>query len=862
MNRSADNDDAIKVNLHTPKMKFNHTMLKNPNQLYLQLILFLLPLLSFSQNASQNNSAQSRTGNANGNQGYGIVSGIVHDKLTNQHIEYSNVLLFRAKDSSMVTGTITDTKGKFILRNLQPGKYYIRIQFIGYQNYEIPDVNISPKSADIKLGDITLAPNSSSIQGVEITSERSLITNNLDKKVISVDKNMALGGGTATDVMENVPSVTVDEEGNISLRGKSNITLLIDGKPASQAGIAASDMLNQLPASAIESVEVITNPSVKYDPDGTSGIINIVLKKKALQGFNGMVSLNAGTGDKYNGSLVLNYRHDKFNAFFNADGRINNMIRNYQSTRISTGGEPVSVLDQSEEGKMTHNMGRLSVGFDYFIDTRNNITLSVSKRNMSFGSDGDLINHALTNDTLVRLFNRLDESDRNIDAYEYSLSYKHLFPQKGREFTNDVIFSDNTMNSDSYITQKDFNLNSLDIPSSISKQLNTSDNKNQMLTVQGNYVYPMSTGSRIEAGYKASVKNMLEDYDYKNYQPSDSTYISQEALKNRYDYNEQIYAIYGIYANSWKKFRYQAGLRFEQVYTHSMVGLDNNKTELNKQYSSFYPSFHTQYDIGKNKELQLSYSRRVRRPSPHEMNPYVDYGDSLNLRTGNPALKPEFTNSIEFGMLQYWNSNSLTASVFYRYTDDEVEHITGMLENGATLTMPVNISKETNYGLELVGTVNPTKWIRANGNLSFYRALMTAVPEYNLEGSDQFSWTARLNVAITPWKDGTFQVIGNYNSPRRSVQELDKARVFADMSFRQDLLKKKISVSLRLTDVFKTRRFDEIVYGDGFTTESQRRPQSRVLYLGIQYQFNNFSNKKNNQDPNTNNGFESEGEDF
>ena len=837
-------------------------MLKNPIKLYLQLILFLLPLFSLSQNASQKTPAQSRTGNGNGNQGYGIVSGSVHDKMTNQHIEYSNVLLFKAMDSSMVTGTITDTKGKFILRNIQPGKYYLKIQFIGYENTEIPNVNISPKSADIKLGDLTLVPKSSSLQGVEITSERSLITNNLDKKVISVDKSMALGGGTATDVMENVPSVTVDEEGNISLRGKSNITLLIDGKPASQAGIAASDMLNQLPASAIESVEVITNPSVRYDPDGTSGIINIVLKKKALQGFNGMVSLNAGTGDKYNGSLVLNYRHNKFNAFFNADGRINNMIRNYKSTRISTGGEPISVLDQSEEGKMNHNMRRLSAGFDYFIDTRNNITLSVGKRDMSFGSDGDLINHSLMNDTLVRWFNRRDSSDRTIDAYEYSLSYKHLFPQKGREFTNDVIFSDNNTISNSYITQKDFSLDSLTLAPEISKQWNDSKNKNRMLTVQGNYVYPMSTGSRIEAGYKASVKDMLENYDYRNFQASDTSWISQEELKNRYDYNEQIYAIYGIYANSWRKFRYQAGLRFEQVFTHSIIGLANNGTELNKQYSSFYPSFHTQYDIGKNKELQLSYSRRVRRPSPHEMNPFVDYGDSLNLRTGNPALKPEFTNSIEFGMLQYWNTNSLTASVFYRYTDDEVEHITGLLGNGATLTMPVNISKETNYGLEIVGTANPVKWMRANGNLSFYRALLTEVPEYNLKGSDQFSWTARLNVAITPWKDGSLQVIGNYNSPRRSVQEYDKARMFADLSFRQDLLKKKVSVSLRLTDVFKTRRFDEIVYGDGFTTESQRRPQSRVLYLGIQYQFNNFSNKKNNQDPNTNNGYEPEGEEF
>lgn len=804
-----------------------------------------ISLISIGQNNQQNN----RGSNGNGNQAYGVISGAVHDKVTAEHVEYANIILFNQKDSTMVTGTITDTKGRFVINTIKQGKYYLRIQFIGYENKDIPDLVISPRSADIKLGDIQLQPKSSSIQGVEITSERSLITNNLDKKVISVDKNMALGGGTATDVMENVPSVEVDAEGNISLRGNSNITLLIDGKPSSQAGIAASDLLNQIPASAIESVEVITNPSVRYDPDGTSGIINIVLKKKTLQGFNGMVSLNAGTWNKYNGSLALNYRHDKFNAFVNVDSRIHKMERSSESTRTSEYGEKVNVLEQSDEGAMERNMRSISGGFDYFIDTRNNLTLSATKRDMNFGFGGDVLNRSFTNDTLDRLFTRSSESDRIIDSYEYNLSYKHLFTQKGREYTNDIIFNDNKMSSDSYINQENFDVNSITIPTSTSRQWNVADNKNQMLTVQGNYIYPMATGSRIEAGYKASVIDMLMNYDYKNFQPSDETWISQEQLRNKYDYNEQIYAVYGIYANSWKKFRYQGGLRFEQAYTHSVVGLPNADSSLKTQYSSFYPSFHTQYDIGNKKELQLSYSRRVRRPSPRDMNPYVDYADSLNLRTGNPELKPEFTNSIELGLLQHFKTTSLTASLFYRYTNDEVEEISLLVDpnrpDGITITKPYNISKETNYGLELVGSANPAKWLRANANVSFFRAMMTAVPEYNIEGSDRFSWSARANLTFTPWKDGSIQLIGNYRSPRRSVQEYHQDQYFADISLRQDMLKKKVSVSLRLTDIFNSRKFDNIVYGNGFTIDSRRTHESRVLYLGIQYQFNNFKRKSN-----------------
>lgn len=821
----------------------------NTMKLLPALLLFLL--ISFNTQA-QNKPPQGKGPN-NGGQAYGVISGAVHDATTGEHVEYANVLLFSQRDSSMVTGTITDTRGRFVLNSINQGKYYLRIQFIGYENKEISGVTINPQSADVKLGDIKITAKASALQGVEITSERSLITTNLDKKVITVDKNLALGGGTASDVMQNVPSVAVDAEGNVSLRGNSNITLLVDGKPASQAGIAASDMLNTIPASSIESVEVITNPSVRYDPDGTTGIINIVLKKKALQGFNGLVSLNAGTGDKYNGSLVLNYRHSRFNAFVNIDGRWNNMERDGVSKRTSTVGESVSILDQTDEGNFNRNMNRISGGIDYFIDTRNNLTLSVAKRNMSFGGDGLLVNKTITDDVPLRLFHRYNNSERSIDSWEYNLSYKHLFAEKGREFTNDIIVNDNKMDNITNIDQQNFDLISgLPIGSQL-LQKNNADNDNLMVTVQGNYVYPMASGSRIEAGYKADIRDMFMNYDYANYNATTQEWESIVSQNNSYDYNEQIYAVYGLYASTWKKLKYQAGLRIEQMYTNSTIDqtdITQSDTTFNTKYTSLYPSLHFQYDLGNKKELQLSYSRRVRRPSPRDMNPYVDYSDSLNLRTGNPALKPEFTNSLELGLVKYWNSNSISGSLFYRYTDDEVEDVTTLLDaqSGVTMTRPLNVSKETNYGLELVATINPVKWLRTNANLSFYQATMSEIPEYNIEGSERFTWSARLNMTFGVWKDGSFQLIANYNSPRRSLQEYREDSYFADISFRQDLLKKKLSLSLRLTDVFDTRRFEQTIYGNDFTTISDRHMESRVLYFGIQYQINNFNKKasKNN----------------
>lgn len=826
--------------------------MKTINQIF--LLIFLVSSIYATTAIAQPSAVKAGAGAGGSKEGFGVISGSLHDASNNEHVEYASVVVFRSADSSMITGALTDARGKFIIEKLVPGNYYLRIQFIGYENKLIPNLVISNQSADIKLGEISIKSMASSLSGVEIVSQKAMITNNLDKKVIAVDKNMAIGGGTATDVMENVPSVTVDADGNVSLRGNLNITLLIDGKPSSQTGISTSDILNQIPANAIESVEVITNPSVRYDPDGTTGIINIVLKKKALQGFNGIVSGNAGTGDKYNGSVNLNYRKDKWNIFAGADGRANHMKTSMESTRTTTYSDAVSILKQSQSGSFDRNGYSISGGIDYTIDTRNSLSLSLVNRNMSFNSGGNTLNSNYKgSDSLVRYFERQNESDRSINSNQYMLSYKHLFPQKGREYTNDVIYSANEMENGVDINQQDYiSRGSVPIGDPI-KQKNMARNNNNSLTVQGNYIYPMNEKGRLEAGYKAAFRDMTMRYNYSYYNNSEG-WVNQEDLKNQYDYTDQLYAAYGIYSNSYKKFKYQTGLRFEQVFTKSKV-LQTN-TDYNSAYSSFYPSLHTQYDLGKQRELQLSYSRRVERVSPRELNPYIDYSDSLNIRTGNPALKPEFGNSIELGIQKYWKSSSLTSSVFYNRTSNVVEDISTLQDNGVTLTMPMNINTSSSYGMEIIGTASPRKWLKVNANVSFFQDVMSALPEKNIEGSKLFSWNSRLNLTFFPWKDGSFQLIGNYNAPTRSIQEYRREQYYADASFKQDLLKnKKLSLSLRLTDIFNTRTYYGTTNGNGFTTESKNYRESRVLYAGIQLRINNYNKKITNGDNLEQDGF-------
>jgi outer membrane receptor protein involved in Fe transport len=784
----------------------------------------------------------SKSGGNGAMQGFGVISGSLHDAVTKDQIEYGSTALYRVKDSALLTGAITDTKGKFVFNNLAPGHYYLKASFIGYEVKYFSDIVISQQSADVKLGDIYISPQQATLSGVEVVAKKALISNNLDKKVITVDKTMALSGGTATDIMENVPSVSVDAEGNVSLRGNSNITLLIDGKPASQAGISSSDILNQLPASAIESVEVITNPSVRYDPDGTSGIINIVLKKKALQGFNGLVSGTIGTNNKYNGTFNLNYRANKLNIFVGADARYNLSKSSSSSERTSTFGEVVNLLKQTQEGNMHRNSLNLSGGIDYTIDTRNNLTLSVQKRKMSFGQEGTMVyKNYFGADSLQRYFDRYSNSDRSINSMNYTLSYKHTFAQKGREFTQDFVYNDNKMDNNQQIDQQDYDITTLAKTGLPQLQLNYAVNKNYFFTAQGNYIRPFESGARIESGYKFSYRDMAMDYDYTNYNYTSEKWENLEFLKNHYDYKEQLYAVYGIYSNSWKKFKYQAGLRYEQVYANSKV--EQTEKTYNKTYHSFYPSLHTQYDLGKGRELQFSYSRRVDRPSPREMNPYVDYSDSLNIRQGNPELNPEYTNSLELGVMKYWDKYSLTSTAFFRNTAGLVEDITTIDSTGVTYSMPQNINNSKSYGFEFVASANPYKWLRVNSNLSFYKYWVSAIPEQNIPVTDQFSWSGRVNATFSYSKNGSFQLIGNYNSPTSSPQSKREGNYTVDASMRQDFFKSKMSVSLRVTDIFNTRNFNSTTTGINFVSINKRYMESRVLYAGIQFKINNYNKK-------------------
>jgi len=778
---------------------------------------------------------QGRGGSMADRPAIGILKGKVVDDLNGAAIEYSSIAVISMRDSTLAGGTISDPRGNFRIDKIKTGRYSIRIQFIGYETRLINDVFIKPDSPEVNLGTIKLHNKATNISGVEITAEKEMMVSNLDKRIINVDKSIAAIGGSAVEVMQNIPSVTVDAEGNVSLRGSNKVTILVDGKPSGLAEISSSDLLQQIPASSIESIEVITNPSVRYDPDGASGIINIVLKKKSLQGLNGQISATAGTGDRYNGSLNLNLRQNRFNAFAGYDVRRGQFGSTGETARFTTYDNVTSKLIQYQKMDNQRSSNNLNTGFDFLIDNNNSLTLSFQYRNMDFDNEGNVLSEKYNSrDILDSIFNRYSKSTRGIESFNYNVSYKKTFAAKGKELTADFMVTDNSMIGAQDIIETE----SLDTILQYAGSANT----NLMYMLQSNYVTSFGENGRIETGFKSTIKDMemknyLKEFDYDL-----NEWVLDPLANNYFDYFEQIHAIYGVYSSFYEKLKYQVGLRAEHVISNSSLTLTNEKFDRAK--TSLYPSVHISYENSPARQFQLSYSRRVSRPSNRQLNPFVDYSNSSSISYGNPKLDPEFINSYELGMINSWGKNSLNSSIFYRYTTGIIDRIVVLLEDGVTATTYENLTRGTSYGLEVIGNREFASWFKANANISLFKNIINASEAAGLERIEGNMWTAKINLTFNFLKNATFMLAGNYKSPEIEAQEREEEVYFADAALRYDFLKGKASLSMRVSDIFNSRRFSSQTTGDGFFITNDRQMETRIGYLGFTYRINNYNRQK------------------
>jgi outer membrane receptor protein involved in Fe transport len=625
-------------------------------------------------------------------QATGTVSGRVVDRLTNLPVEYANIVIFRS-DTTVVNGSVTTGEGVFMINDLPFGKYLVKVSFIGYEDLWIDTLWLNGRNRNVVFEKIALEQTAQVLGNVQVTAQRSVLEMQIDRRVFNVDQSIVSQGQTATEVLETVPSVEVDMDGNVSLRGSGNVTILVDGRPSAMMGSDVATALKQIPASMIESIEIITNPSAKYDPEGMSGIINIKLKKDRKAGINGVASAGYGTWGKYNASLNLNYRTQKYNLFANYSLNNRNFFRT-GTTMTTNKQNPDSFFYTEQEmfmkGYSKNHM--LRGGADWFINSKNTLSAFVTY-NTNQRSSNDTVStiYQDVNRAISALTDRYSLGDDHGNGHNVVMTWQRQFSKQGQELLVDANYSSNMGHENSEYLDQYTLMNYL--PSDLLRNDTRHVlDRNRVASLQADYTHPISATSRLETGARLGYRDLDTDQEAMFFDTVSNGWISDTNRSNHYLYNEWIAAGYATWSGKVKKLSYKGGLRFEQTFTRGE--LINTADTFNNSYPALFPSVHFSYKQSKETEYQLSYSRRISRPRSRMLNPFADYSDPMNIRQGNPWLEPEYTHSLEFGYSRYFKKFSLISSIFYRQVNDQIERFKIIDPEGVTIMTFRNLSRE------------------------------------------------------------------------------------------------------------------------------------------------------------------------
>jgi outer membrane receptor protein involved in Fe transport len=764
----------------------------------------------------------------------GEISGVLIDAKTGKPVEYGNFVIYQKKDKSLINGTVSDAQGIFKLSQVPFGFYTAEVSFIGYDKITIDSIMVTPKNLSVNLGTLKIKPAGYTTDEVLVTGEKDAIINNLDKQVINVDKTIASAGGNAADVLRNVPSVNVDIDGNLTLRGNSNVKILIDGRPANAGGQSVGDILASIPAGSIESIELVTNPSAKYDAEGTAGIVNIKLKKKSNLGLNGMISANAGTNDKYNSSVNLNYKLENINFFGNFDFRINNFLNEGITSRNATYPLFTNSLVQNSNGNFTMNMSNVNLGFDWLLDDFNTLTLQGNYRKFNFDNAFKIDNTSRnSNSPISESYQRYTEGTRDFKNQNYSLNYRRTFEDKNTELTADLSVSSNNVNMGSFANVNLFN----SLP--LIKTKNDAKNTYDFIIGSVNYSMPLfnSTG-KIETGLKSTIRDLGSQIWYYNNDPATNNWILNTNQSNTFNYKEQIHAGFLIYTGSVGDLKYQAGVRAENTIADGKTDRTNVKVE--KNYIDWFPSLYLTYSMNMIHEFKANYSRRVDRPNPRQVNPFVDNTDSLNVVFGNPNIDPQFTDAYEMGYSLFLGKINFMSSFFYRQTNGAINIFTRLANNGVTETTWDNIATQKSTGFELSAGGEIFPGFRFNPSFSYFRTQINGESGLTKIDASDNSWNAKLISSYNLFEGSTLQLFFNYNAPNVTAQGRTEEMYFMDLAYKQDFFEGNLSLTVRVSDLFNSMKWTNTTFGTNFDASNYRKNDSRNIYLGLTYTFNSF----------------------
>lgn len=753
------------------------------------------------------------------------ISGNILDKDLKQAVPYATISV--KEQNIVITGAMTDDNGNFTVTNLAAKTYSIDIQFIGYKTLH-READLS-KGADINLGTLYLQSEAVTLDGVNIVAEHSTIEQKIDRKVINVGRDLTTAGSTASEIMNNIPSVNVDQDGKISLRGNENVRVLVDGRPTN---IEASQLLKQIPSSSIKKIELITNPSAKYNPEGMSGIINIILHKNSNDGFNG--SLNSGVTMKNeprgNTTLDLNYRTGKVNFFGNGG---NNFGKSF------SGGEMYRFDQQSNQLISTSNDNEsylYKLGMDYYINDHN--TLSVYSNQNKVSGQTFVQTQVFYPKGLFENIDQKSDYDSDNTNSTYNLAYKHLFKKEGHTFDLEANYSE-------YKSSQVTDFNTLE---GVQRDFYTDniDDKNKMSTVNIDYVNPLSETATLELGAESRITRSENAYLSNNTRP--------ETIKDsNYNYDTDIFSGYVTFGQKFKKFSYQLGARVESYQVNAKT---NGEKSFKDDYITLYPSAYLTYALTDNNSFQLSYSRRVDRPGLFQTKPIREFSTPTVVSIGNPELRPQFTNSVELNYTRILSKGTLTAGVYYRRINDEINRVVyqdveSSNENAMIMSYD-NFDNNSAYGFEISANYRLTSWWDIQPALDFSSLSQKGLIAIKNETTSQLDYiqrevnanafNARLNSNFKVTNNFRLNLFGFYRGPVDGIQMNSKEMYKIDAGARYSMLKNKLTFSLRVNDIFDTMKFAfDSQYP--FPQKGQFYWESQNVYFGVNYIFGGSKNK-------------------
>ena len=769
-----------------------------------------------------------------------VITGKIVEKQTNTPLEYATAIFKHKQDAKKVFGATANEKGMFSVE-IVPGTYDVSFEFLSFKNKTIANQTYTESKS---LGTIFLEEEATSLKEVEVVAERTTVELKLDKKIYNVGKDMLVKGGTASDVLDNVPSVSVDVEGNVSMRGNENVKILIDGKPSGLAGINVAEALKQLPADSVEKVEVITNPSSRYEAEGGAGIINIVLRKGKANGLNGSVILSVGEPANNGISASFNKRTDHFNFFTNSGYSYRKNPGNFlfDSQYFNSNGTSRGYVYEDRKLNRKSDGYNVNLGFDWNLDEKRTavLTNSFSIRENDGESAEDVIyyNYDANYSPLPTTYRNNYPVKYSKDK-EFATNFIKKFKKDEHQLTFDFSYSENIENEVASI---------FDAQNGNDRNTNM-QNQNRKL-FQTDYVLPLGKNSRFEIGYRGSFQNNNTFFDTQN----------QPLYRQNLEYKEYINAAYSQFGSKIDKISYFLGVRYEHSDIHINSLLTNNFN--NKKYGYFFPTATLGYTIDDSKSASISYSKRINRPRGRFLQPITTFTSAINVFQGNPSIDPSLTDAFDISFLKRWKNVSLNTSAYVNFTTDAFLFIrkeSGNFTPSGTPIMintPINLATERNYGFEFTLNYSPYKWWKLNGNFNFFRnetngdytySNYLSQPITQNFDNEAYTWFTRINSKITlPYKID-FQLKGTYNAPQTNAQGKSLGVAVADLAFSKDVLKDKGTIALNASDLFNTRkRRVEVYIPNSLKSYSEMQFRERQITLSFTYRFNQSKKEKEN----------------